>query len=109
MEKGKIILMILALMGTASASSILMSNTSAEYEICVFDGSGLSYGCANTTHSVNFSRIDPIFFLKFTDEDYLKNPVKLVNLIPTLLYMGVFIIIAIMVSYFVAKIFIPKK
>ena len=51
MEKGNLILMILALMGTASASSILMSNTSSEYEICVFDGSGISYGCANTTHN----------------------------------------------------------
>ena len=101
--------MILALMGTASASSILMSNTSAEYEICVFDGTGISYGCANNTHSINFSRIDPIFFLKFTDEDYIKEPLKLVNLIPTLLYIGIFIIIAIMVSYFVVKAFVRPK
>lgn len=101
--------MILALMGTASASSILMSNTSSEYEICVFDGSGISYGCANTTHNATFSRIDPIFFLKFTDEDYIKEPLKLVNLVPTLIYIGVFLLITIMIGYFVVKAFVRPK
>jgi len=108
MKKGKILLLILALMGTAAATTIQMSNTSSEYEICVFDGSGISYGCANNTHNVTFSRIDPIFFLKFQDEDYIKNPASLLDLVPTLLYIGVFVLIAIIFSYLVLKLITPR-
>ena len=109
MEKIKVILLILALMGTATATTILVSNDSAEYEICVTDGLGKEYGCANNTDTVSFSRIDPVLHLKLIDADYTKNPASLLDLVPTLLYIGVFIIIAIIFSYIVLKVFVTSR
>jgi len=109
MEKIKVILLILALMGTATATTILVSNDSAEYEICVTDGLGKEYGCANNTDTVAFSRIDPVLHLKLIDADYTKNPASLLDLVPTLIYIGVFVLIAIIFSYIVLKVFVTSK
>lgn len=109
MEKIKVILLLLALMGTATATTIKLSNNSAEYEICVFDGLGKSYGCATNNATANFSRIDPVWYLKFKDQDYISKPATLLNLLPTFLYMGVFLIIALLISYAVVKIFVRPK
>ena len=78
-------LLLLFLISGVNASSIILSNTSSDYELCVYDADGFFKGCANNTHTVNFSKSDYIFQLQYFEQDRFANPLGFMAWLPFIL------------------------
>ena len=84
-KKVFIIFGLFCLIGLVNSSSVILSNISAEYELCVYTPSGYLEGCANNTNSINFSKNDFIFQLKHPDIDLYNKPLTIFNWFPTII------------------------
>jgi len=98
-------LILLFLISGVNASSVILSNTSSDYEICIYDADGLFKGCANNTNSVNFSKSDYIWQLRYFEQDIFHNPLGVMTWLPFILIILSVLVLVVLFTGGLSKVF----
>ena len=91
-------IILLLSQNSINATTIQLSNTSAEYLINIYDASGEFKGSANTTNFVNITKSDFIIELIYPQKDFISKPGDIFGVFSVFIFIVVILFIIVFIG-----------